>query len=204
MRCPIVTELPPPPPDKTGWPWTEESRQLPDTMPDGASWLRVSIVAPSYNQGQFIEETIRSVLLQGYPNLEYIVADGGSADKSAAVIRKYEPWLTHWVSEPDRGQSHAINKALARSTREALASLNSDDCLLPGAVSHVIRAHERYSSAVASVGGCCRVSPEGRDSERVQAGLDRVKRYSWDETARQTLRVYHALHNRMKAKAGVL
>ncbi|MCG3146249.1 MAG: hypothetical protein HONDAALG_04136 [Gammaproteobacteria bacterium] len=127
MRCPTLAELPPPPPDKTGWPWTEETASLPETMPDGSPWPRISIVTPSYNQGQFIEETIRSVLLQGYPNLEYIIMDGGSTDNSVEIIKKYEPWLTYWVSEKDRGQSHAINKGFEKSTGEIMAWINSDD-----------------------------------------------------------------------------
>jgi cellulose synthase/poly-beta-1,6-N-acetylglucosamine synthase-like glycosyltransferase len=73
MRCLIIKELPAPPPDRTGWPWTEESCQLPATMSDGSLWPKISIVTPSLNQGQFIEETFRSVLLQEYPNLEYII-----------------------------------------------------------------------------------------------------------------------------------
>lgn len=139
MRCPTLAELPSPLPGKTGWPWTEESSVLPDTMPDGSPWPCVTIVTPSYNQGQFIEETIRSVLLQGYPNLEYIIMDGGSTDDSVEIIRKYDPWLAHWVSQPDGGQSNAINKGFERATGEIYAWLNSDDTVEPNAVQCVTK-----------------------------------------------------------------
>ncbi len=127
MRSPTLRDLPPPPPGKSGWPWTEEVPPLPDAMPDGRPWPKLSIVTPSWNQGPFVEETLRSVLLQGYPNLEYVVIDGGSTDETPAILRKYEPWLTYWVSEPDQGQSDAINKGFARATGELLGWLNSDD-----------------------------------------------------------------------------
>ena len=134
-----LKELPPPPPHKKGWPWTEQTDPLPEKMPDGSEWPRISIVTPSYNQGQFIEETIRSVLLQRYPNLEYIIIDGGSTDNSVEVIKKYEPWLTYWVSEKDEGQCDAINKGFSKTSGEILAWLNSDDYYLKDAFLRVAK-----------------------------------------------------------------
>jgi len=123
--------IPKPNHDQVGWPWTEAINRLPLTMPDGSTWPRISVVTPSLNQIEYLEETIRSVLLQGYPNLEYIIIDGGSTDGSLEIIRKYEPWLTYWISEPDRGQSHAINKGFQHSSGAIMAYLNSDDSYLP-------------------------------------------------------------------------
>jgi glycosyltransferase involved in cell wall biosynthesis len=144
MRCPALSELPPPPPGKTGWPWTEESEQLPETLPDGSPWPKISIVTPSYNHGEFIEETIRSVLLQGYPNLEYIIIDGASTDGSVEIIKKYEKWLAYWVSEPDEGHRYALKKGFDRATGEVVAWQNADDYYEPnvfGQVMQVFKGH---------------------------------------------------------------
>jgi glycosyltransferase involved in cell wall biosynthesis len=98
---------------------------------------KITIVTPSYNQGQFLEQTILSVLGQQYPDLEYFVVDGGSTDNSVEIIKRYENQLAGWVSEKDRGQAHAINKGIGMSSGDLIAWLNSDDFYLPGTLSFV-------------------------------------------------------------------
>jgi glycosyltransferase involved in cell wall biosynthesis len=140
MRCPTLTELPSPPPKKTGWPWTEGSSPQVDMVISSnkdnhqRNWPKVTIVTPVYNQGQFLEETVRSVLLQGYPNIEYIIVDDGSTDHSVEIIRKYEKHLACWTSQENRGQSNALNKGFANATGDIHGYLNSDDIYEPGAL----------------------------------------------------------------------
>lgn len=166
MRCPNLSELPSPPLGRTGWPWTTETPHLPQTRLDGSAWPRISIVTPSYGQRQFIEETIRSVLLQGYPDVEYFIIDGGSTDGTVDIIKKYEHWLTHWVSEKDRGQSHAINKGFSVSSGAILAWINSDDYYAPdalGRVGQALNATEREWLT----GVCQIVDADGSDGGRL-------------------------------------
>ncbi len=163
MWCPSLKDLPPPPEEKTGWPWTEESPRLTDPLPNDHPWPRVSIVTPSYNQSEYLEETIRSVLLQGYPKLEYIIMDGGSTDGSVDIIRKYEPWLAYWVSEPDQGQTHAINEGWKNATGEILAYINSDDYYLSGAIAAAMQGFIAHSQADMIYGTAIIV--DGRDKD---------------------------------------
>jgi glycosyltransferase involved in cell wall biosynthesis len=133
--------------DRRGWPWNLTTRINP-SLPEGNSFPRITIITPSYNQAGTLEETIRSVLLQGYPNLEYMVIDGGSTDNSVEIIRKYEPWITYWVSEKDRGQAHAINKGFERCTGDLVGWLNSDDLLAPGALFALAEAYLKNPQAI--------------------------------------------------------
>jgi glycosyltransferase involved in cell wall biosynthesis len=161
MRCPTLNDLPPAA-DKTGWPWTEESPRLPNTRADGSPWPKVSVVTPSYNSGQFIEATIRSILLQGYPDVEYIIIDGASTDESREIIRQYESWLAYWVSEADRGQSDAINKGIRQATGDIVFWINADDLCLPGAFASAVNAFAHSSQPMLVVGQAWLIDESGQ------------------------------------------
>jgi hypothetical protein len=139
----LLGQLPPPPPGRTGWPWTVETP--PSVYADRTDWPRISIVTPSYGQADYVEETIRSILLQNYPNLDYVVMDGGSTDGTLEILKRYSPWLKHWESVPDQGQSHAINKGLTHCDGVWFNWINSDDCLLPAALAAIGRVNTAAS-----------------------------------------------------------
>ncbi len=147
MRCPTLAELPAPPKGRVGWPWTEGSPNLPEIAPDERRWPRISIVTPSFNQGDFVEASLRSVLLQGYPNIEVIVVDGASTDQTVDTIKRYSQWLTQWSSERDAGPAQALNKGFKHATGEILGFLNADDFYLPGGLAKVAREFRMYPSA---------------------------------------------------------
>ncbi len=174
---PTLDSLPDPPVEKTGWPWTEQGDSLSETRSSSGPWPKISVVTPSYNQGQFIEETIRSVLLQRYPNLEYIVIDGGSTDETVNIIEQYAPWIDHWVSEPDGGQSHAINKGLARSSGEIWNWINSDDLLEPGALWSIAQNFGDHDVLIG----------RARHFEEDQGGTSRIKESDVDAFAPEPL-----------------
>ncbi|HFB99138.1 MAG TPA: glycosyltransferase, partial [Bryobacterales bacterium] len=144
-----------------GWPRRPAVLPSPlETLPGRRPWPRISVVTPSFNQGAYIEETILSVLNQGYPSVEHIVVDGGSDDGTLAVLDKYRRRLAHVISEPDRGQAHAINKGMALATGEILTWLNSDDMLAPGALHAAAFAF--FTSGADMVAGLCGIYENGR------------------------------------------
>lgn len=135
------------PPKKLVWATIEDVEAgLPEALP------RVSVVIPSFNQGEFLDWTIRSVLDQNYPNLEIIVVDGGSKDNSVEIIRSFETYLAWWVSEPDQGQTSAINKGFSKATGDLMGWLNSDDLLAPGAIRRLVRHFHEHPETGALYG----------------------------------------------------
>jgi glycosyltransferase involved in cell wall biosynthesis len=132
---------------------------------------RISIITPSFNQAEYLEQTILSVLEQGYPDLEYMVIDGGSTDGSVDIIRKYASRLAYWVCEKDRGQTHAINKGMSRATGQILAYLNSDDIYLPGTLQRVADAWSSHPEADLIHGDCRIVDRRGNPIDRRRPGI---------------------------------
>lgn len=139
----------------------------------------ISIVTPSYNQGAFLERTIRSVLEQDYPALEYRVMDGGSTDESVEIIRRYEDRLAEWVSEKDDGQADAIAKGFGRSTGEIQAWLNSDDVYLPGALRAVGEFFAAHPEVDFVYGDLLFIDPDDRPLV-----VDVLPEYSWEDLRR--------------------
>jgi len=140
---------------------------------------RISVVTPNYNYGHYLDETICSVLAQGYPNLEYIVIDGGSTDNSVDVIRRHEAQLACWESKKDNGQADAINRGFAKSTGDILGWLNSDDLYLPGTLKKVQKVFSGLQEDEAAIvfGNCVHVNEEskyayGSDVEKMHGMLD--------------------------------
>jgi glycosyltransferase involved in cell wall biosynthesis len=140
---------------------------------------RLTIITPSFNQAAFLERTLRSVLDQGYENLEYLVVDGGSTDGSVDIIRRYEDRLAWWVSEPDKGQTDALNKALRRATGDVIAYINSDDVYLPGAFDRAVAALRAAPDADWVVGACRFEGDAGFTTEVWRPELPRGGRHWW-------------------------
>lgn len=148
---------------------------------------KLSIVTPSFNQGQFLEQTILSVLNQNYAELEYIIVDGGSTDESVEIIRRYEDRLAYWVSEKDRGQVHAINKGLERVTGDIIAYLNSDDLYLPGAFAAVVEHFDKHPQCEWLCGETMMFGGEGHRTELLKTEVPKSAAHalSWAYQAPQ-------------------
>lgn len=136
----IASLFPPIPENKFGWPWNTDVSPFEEKMSNGMEWPRISVTIPSLNQEEYLEEAIRSVLLQGYPNIELFVMDGGSKDNSKDILEKYSMWIDGWQSNADHGQSHAINKGWEKSSGHLISYLPSDDMYQPGAFRNVAEA----------------------------------------------------------------
>lgn len=164
------------PPSKNSWP---SNAALPSSSPAPSRFPRISIVTPSYNQAPYIEDTIRSVLCQGYPNLEYIVMEDGSTDGSQAILEKYRSGFSQYVSGPNRGFGAVLHDGLSRAGGDIMAWLNSDDLYLPGALDTVARVFEDLPEVDWIVGGSVLCDGEGRNfSANMPKGFSRKMFFS--------------------------
>lgn len=156
--------------DNTEWPWTSEnSPNKSDTVCSNDD-LKISLIIISYNQGEYLEEAIRSALLQNYSNLELVIIDGGSSDQSVDIIKKYDQWINYWVSESDDGQTDAINKGFAKCTGDIVNWLCSDDLLMPNALNTVAMAFQSSSDIGVVLGHCfCKYQHEPDKSELLKS-----------------------------------
>lgn len=130
---------------KKGWPWTEQTS--PDIYQSLDNIPTITIVTPTRNQGHFIEETIRSILLQNYPKLEFIVMDGKSTDQTVEILKKYDTWIDYWESENDKGQTHAINKGFQRAKGDLINWVNSDDILAKNGLFNLVKGFAKHPEA---------------------------------------------------------
>lgn len=173
ISCPRLADLPRA--REKGFPWDEETPPA-----AGGALPTITIVTPSLNQARFLEGTIRSVLLQGYPAVEYVVLDAGSSDGSVDIIRKYERWITRWRSAPDSGQAAAINEGVAAGEGELVGWLNSDDSFLKGALQTFARARAEDPEAVAYCGAGLFADERGRFLGRVEPqGITKDELAAW-------------------------
>lgn len=134
--------------------------------------MKITIITPSYKQGKYIEQTILSILNQQYPDLEYMIFDGGSKDETVEIIKRYEHQLAYWESENDKGQSHAINKGFARATGDIITWINSDDQLTPNTLAKVATYFEENPN-IAFLHGKTVLFQEGRGEEKVKGAEDK-------------------------------
>lgn len=154
-----------------GWPWTAGPSSAESTDGNSGDVPSVTLAMPSYNQDHFLEAAIQSVIRQNYPDLEFVVRDGGSTDGSVDIIRRYDDAVTDWVSQPDGGQTAAINSVWEQASGELFGWLNSDDILAPGALHSLAQAAQEHPEAVLFFGDCGIIDEAGE-----KVGVKRMER----------------------------
>ncbi|MGB9499506.1 MAG: glycosyltransferase family 2 protein [Dissulfuribacterales bacterium] len=160
---------------------------------------KISIVVPSFNQGRFLERTILSILNQNYPAVELIIIDGGSTDETVSIIQKYEPYIAYWVSEPDNGQSDALNKGFLKATGDIFGWQNSDDIYLPGAFSKVSRVFTNNTNIEVCYGNWYTINENDHIINKHYALNPRIPHYPYEnlDAFNQTIFWKHSAHSRM-------